>query len=608
MGKIADLIWTIITENGEEKMTMAEYNKRHDLQALVGLQAATPRDRRVVFVGTTIISYPVDMVEKDEEKRMIIEALEREVESNPLKYFVPQDDDILRFLNDGSIAESLKLLTAPNGIGKSVTGWIDVLLDIVPCDPSWPIFTKHGVKHRRYIGPYTKGGVAIVTYEWENHITTIWPQIVRRWTPKDALGDYADGGKAVINWKSSPRIYICGTPVYFRACSQAQTVFEAAAMDIIWWDEQGEEAKFDGANARVRRRHGRHTMTLTPHKVEGRPDTGAGSFIHKLWKGEQTSGLMVYKYHCGIKDIPATIYSEEGKVAAFKEWEEEPTTAGNVKKLREGRSRLYGEFHETSGLVFDDFNWDLHVIPPIKIKKSWTKYRAIDHGRMEPCAALMAAVTEDGDVVVFEEYYEKDRLIDENCAGIISACGNSREKIESYKDFNGRLYDRFDEKFTTHQFRWTKIDPRSAGKHLDDGKVTIGKMYQLGGINVQPGSGQTPAMMVPVVREYMKIDEYRNHIITGKPHAPRIYFFNTLSNTLKEIKGYVYESVQRKSRQGQTSWQERPKQENDHAIMALMLMCMENLVWIPCDDEPAIDNEDHVGHDMEMPRDEYCGY
>jgi len=609
MGHISNLKWTIITEDGQEKMTISELNKRHDLQAKIGLQAATPRDRRVVFIGTTIVSYPADLIESDDDKRAIIEELEKEVEANPFKYFVPQDDEALRFLNDGSIQDSLKLLTAPNGYGKSLLGWIDVMLDIIPCDKSWPIFAEHGVLPRRFVGPYRKGGVAIVTYEWENHITTIWPQIVRRWTPKQFLGEYADGGKSVINWKSSPRIYIAETPVYFRACSQAQTVFEAAALDIIWWDEQGEEAKFDGANARVRRRHGRHTMTLTPHRVEGRPDTGAGSFIHKLWKGEQTSGLSVYKYHSGIQDMPCTIYSEEGKKAAFREWEEEPTSTGDIKKVREGRARLYGEFHETSGLVFDDFNWDLHVIPPIKIKKGWTKYRAIDHGRIEPCAALCMAVTEKGDCIVFNEYYEKDRNIDENCSGIITSCGNERVKLESFKDFSGRIYDRFEENQKSHQFRWTKIDPRSSSKHLDDGKVTIGKMYQLGGINVQQGSGQPPNLMVPVVREYLKIDEYRNHIITGKPGAPRIYFFNTLKSTLKELTEYIYEAVQRKDRKGKTSWQERPKQANDHLMMALMLLCMENLVWIPTDEvDETIDTEDHVQHDTEIVRDPYAGY
>ena len=970
MGHIANLKWNIITEDGEEKMTISEYNKREDLHKLIGLQAATPRDRRVVFMGTTIVSYPSDMIEWDDKKRAIINEIENEVSKNPLKYFVPQDDEVLKFLNDGAIPESLKLFTAPNGVGKaqpkdtiiptptgnrrfgdlkvgdyvfggdgipcrvtaihdrgirpinkveldggmastmccddhlwvylrhsraykakesrkkknstlnkwevlptseiikiqgrdggpqrtgyipsckptyrperafiiqpytmgvllgdgsmrscsiassdkeiieyvakelplgskisknkskyaysisgtasklnagkggrivphrenpvrmelsrygllnkgsytkfipdeymnssayqriellkglmdtdghssntisefttcsdrlaeqvielvhsiggkanrakrvtkdqngtkcisnrlniwlpfcpfklirkqmlwkktsfrldrrvtrilsagtadcmcisvnspdhtyltndyivthnSVTGWIDVLLDIIPCDKSWPIFSEHGVTPRRYVGPYTKGGVAIVTYEWENHITTIWPQIVRRWTPAQFLGEYAEGGKAVINWKSSPRIYIADTPVYFRACSQAQTVFEAAAMDVIWWDEQGEEAKFDGANARVRRRHGRHTMTLTPHRVEGRPDTGAGSFIHKLYKGEQTSGLEIRRYHCGIENIPATIYSEEGKRAAFKEWEEEPTNSGDVKKLREGRSRLYGEFHETSGLVFDDFNPQVSIIEPVKIKKSWTKYRAIDHGRIEPCAAIMAAVTSDGDVIVFDEYYEKDRTIDENCSGIISSCGNERTKLESFKDYRGRVYDRFEEVPKSNQFRWTKIDPRSAGKNLDDGGITIGRMYELGGIRVQPGSGQTPNMMVPVVREYMKQDPDRKHIVTGEPGAPRLYITSTCKNLIKEIQGYVYEAVQRKDRRGKTSWQERPKQENDHAIMCLMLMCMENLVWIPTDEEEeAIDTEHDMNKDTNFVADPYAGY
>lgn len=605
---LSNLKYRLITEDGEEVLTLDEYRNRPELGNIVGLAAASPRDRRVVFLGTTIVSFPTDLIEQDERRRSIVEEIEKEYASNPLKWFIPQDEDVRRFLNDGAIPESIKIFTAPNGVGKSVSGWVDILLDIVPCDPNWPIFKDHGVKWRRYKGPYTKGGVAIVTYEWENHITTIWPQIIKRWTPIESLGDYAETGKSVINWKSSPRIYIDGTPVYFRACSQAQTVFEAAAMDIYWWDEQGEEAKFDGANARVRRRHGRHTMTLTPHHVAGRPDTGAGSFIHKLWKGEQTSGLTVMKYHCGIGEIPPWIYTEEAKAAAKVEWEIEPTESGDIRKLREGRSRLYGEFHETSGLVFDEFDQSVHIIEPIPIKKSWTRYRSIDHGRIEPCAALCLAVTDKGDCIIYNEYYERDRSIDENCSGIIQACGNTRKKLGSFQDSYGRVYDRYDEIQSKDRYRWTVIDPRSAGKHLDDGTITIGKMYQIGGLNTRPGSGQPTNLMVPVVREYITIDNERTHIVTGKRGAPRVYIFSTCKDTIKEITEWAYEAVQRKDKKGRVSWQERPKALNDHLMMCLMMLCMENLVWVPSDEDETIDTQQDIQEDGYITRDPYCGY
>lgn len=603
-----DLRYEIITEDGTQKLTLQEYHTKPELMAKIGLVTTPPEGRKTVFMGGTIISFPYSILDKDLKKRSIITECENIVLENPLKFFVPQTESVQMFLNDRE--HNCKGFVAGNGAGKTTMGCIDVLLDIVPCDPTWPIFTYSGINYRQYRGPLKNGGVGVISYEWSNHQSTIWPQVVRRWTPKFALGDWADGGKGTINWKNCPSVEIAGTPFNFFACSQAQTVFEAAAMDIYWWDEQGEEEKFNGANARVRRRNGRHIFTLTPHRVSGRPDTGAGSWIHKLHSGEVSAGLKVKFYHSDIFGIPDWIFSEQAKKDAYKEWVTEPTANNDIKKLREGRSRLYGDFHQTSGLVFDEWTENIHLIEPFDIPKNWTKYRSIDHGRVNPTACLWAAVSPEGDVYVYREYYKRDRTITENVKGIIEASGNTRQIFEKYVDDSGRVRERFNEKPKKERFRKTVLDSRSMGKKADESNLTVGQMYRDAGIVVQPADGQTTDKQLAVAKEYFTIDWEKKHPITGELGASRIFFFSTLVNFKKELMSYVNEEVTRTDRSGNKSVSERPRQKDDHLMTAMLYLLMERLSYFQdqYDDDDDDDDFKIDKTEQDVVRDPYCGY
>jgi len=568
--------FNITTEDGTQAFTMDEYICREDIHHLIGLQAAPPVDRKTIFAGTEIYSFPYDLLEKDQKLSRMLDAAEKEVLTNPLKYFVPQHERVRSFLNDTS--SGIKLLIAPNGTGKSVGGWIDILLDIIECDKNWPIFKLHGVKWRKYNRNRVTSGVGIVTYEWVNHESTIFPQIIQRWTPPHALGDYAQGGKLSINWRSNPKMQVGESPVWFHTCSQSDTVFEGTARDKFWWDEQGEEAKFKGANERVRRRGGRHTMTLTPHHIKGRADTGAGTWIHEMVKGKTTYGHKVRIFDkVALKDIPPWIFSEESKRQSYKTWIEEPTATGNVAMLREGRSRVYGEFHDSSGLVFDEIVPSIHYIPPFVIPEYWPKFRAVDHGRVEPCAGLCATVSPDNDVIFFREYYEKDRLISENARGIIVASGNVAQEI-GREVVNGRVLSRYREEEKV-KYRWTVMDVRSFSKKQDNSEMTIGQMYRTCGLFCRKSSGQPVSVMMDVVKEYLKIDPERKHRVTGKMGAPRVYFFNTLTNLIEELSTYaVTESYRMVG--GIRKLVEVPKAKDDHLISAMMFMLMEKLYYI----------------------------
>lgn len=576
--KVDNLVLSVISEDGTQKVTMGEYRTRADLHDKIGLVLAPPTERRTIFCGLTIATFPLSYLDANPRKARMMDELEEVVKANPLKYFVPQADWAVEFLND--VESTMKIVHAPNGTGKSCLGWIDMLLDIVRCRPDWPIFKLHGVRFRSYRKIFMSAGVACVTYEWENHISTIWPQIIRYWTPLKSLGDYAPGGKAIINWKSNPRLEIEGTEVWLHACSQNQTVFEGSARAKFWWDEQGEEDKFNGANMRVRRRQGRHTITCTPHKVKGRYDTGADSFIKKFVTGEMTAGLKVGIYKGGLDEVPSYVFSEEEKRNTKIEWIEEPTRTGNLKKLREGQARVFGDFQESSGLVFDEWAKSIHVIPPMDVPDECTCYRYIDHGRVEPTACLFVAVFPNGDVVAYDEYYQTDRTASENAKAIIAQSGNELHRLPGDVDARtGMLTKRYEERFTTRPFRHSLMDARSMNKKGDDSTMTVGLIYRTNGLRVDGACTEPPYLMVPAAKEYLILDEERTHRITKERGAPVFYVCSNCANFIREIEGFVNEEVTRSTRTG-TKKSERPKQENDHLMTCFLFMAADHPEYI----------------------------
>jgi hypothetical protein len=555
-------------------------------------------------MGTTIISYPLDLLDADPDRQAKLDEIEEIVKGNPIEFFVPQDENARDFLNDTE--HTLKCLIAPNGYGKSVAGWMDMMLDIVPCKKEWPVFALHGIKFRRYTGPFRQGGVGIVSYDFINHRDTIFPQIIKRWTPPEFLS--ARAMKSDLSFRSAETIHVADTAVTMFACSQDTTVLSGSAKDRLWWDEQPTQEHFNEANARVRRRNGRHSFTLTPHRVPGRPDTGAGSFIHRLYKREETAGHSVKFYHGGLPDLPDWIFSLKAKRAAMIEWVEEPTRTGNISKMREGRARVFGEFHESSGLVFDEWSYETHVIPDDWVLPSAvTWYRYCDHGRLHPAVCLYIAATEEGDLIIDNEYYEPDRLVSDNAKGIVEKGGN-RVKKDGFVETTNRRVDRFIE-VGRRKYRRTKMDSRSFNKRADDSAMTIGQLYALNGLKCLPASGQTPKDMVPIAKEYLRIDPDRPHLITGKPGAPTVYVRARCKSFISEITNWIHEVSVRADRAGNKSVSEKPRDKDDHAMSCFLFACVDRPTFVEgWGDQNDEEIDEEVEEVVRPPSDPYGGY
>jgi hypothetical protein len=450
-------------------------------------------------------------------------------------------------------------IIAANRLGKSTLAAAKLLLSvpIIPTDPTWPVFAKHGVTYRN----------------WDNIDDTIWP-LLREWIPKNELGDLVDYEAPK---KTAFSVTLtCGTKIYFKCMAQPQGAFESQALDVFWWDEQGTEEKFIGANERVATRRGHHFFSLTPHRVEDRPDTGAGSWIHKLVTGEETKG-MSNKFYVGdlIQDVPDWIYPETTKAEKIIQWETEPRRLRDRRKMREGQARLRGKWHVASGLVYGDFDPLVHVIDPFPIPHLWTCNRGLDHGRVNPEACVFGASNPDNDLFIYDEYLEVGKQVWENVEGIVRKSGNKLMTVGTAR--NGPMaLRRRRELQCGRKFHHTALDARTYSRLSENGHLTLAKLYQTCGLRVVKASGKNLEFSIPLVADWFKIDEAREHYQTKKMGAPRIYIFRTCVKTIFAIEHYINEYHKGRAKNAS----EKPRQKDDHLPDALRYLVLSNPHYI----------------------------
>lgn len=596
--------YRFITEQGTRELTHQEYLKDEELRKMVGIVDKRVKGRVRLFLGKTIITYPTKWLKEHPKKREHFELLSREQQQNPLRFFLPHQGAALRFLND--FEHNLCGLFAPNRFGKSTVNWIKKLINCAKCDPKWEIFTEHGVQYREYEG---KKALAVYSYQKSNFVDTLWPQVIRKWTPTNLLGEYAPQGKKTLSFRELPNLDCGDFHLWFKSASQAQGAFESQAVDDWFWDEQPATANLVGANERVRTTDGRHDNSATPHKIAGRHDTGAQGVMAKMYREEMTLGLNPQFYIGKIEDIPDWIYLQEQKDAAYKEWVEDPKKNNDYKMLREGKARYYGIPHEASGQVLENFNRKVHLIDPFKVPESWTKYRAVDHGRINPTACLMMAVSPDGNFVFYDEYYKTGQDISLNVEAIVKKCGNELERDRvNFEDEKGETRPRMSEVFKSQKFVATKLDGRSFAKKLDNSHMSLGQYYRMCGLNCTAAKGQDSSYTVPILNDWFRVRWDEKNPFTGENGASKAYFFRTLKWTIWEVSNWVWEEPATRGAEERGNRKESPRKKDDHLMTCLLYLAQIPPRYIEGASELDDFDEDEEDEEPTRVRDRYTGY
>ena len=299
----------------------------------------------------------------------------------------------------------------------------------------------------------------------------------------------------------------------FKSCDQGREKFQGSSLDFVWFDEEPPEDIYDECRMRVLDKCGDIFGTMTPLK--------GLTFVHD-------------KIYLNTENNPEVWYE-------FMEWGDNPYLNKNevdllTKTLSDDQlsSRRYGRFKESSGLVYTEFDENIHVLKePIHIPAEWQDTISIDPGLNNPLSAHWYAVDYDGNVYVVAEHFEAGKGVEYHSNKIKEICG----RLSWKKDSQGRYH--------------TLIDSAANQKTLASSKSVTELFYECG-IIANPKVNKDMFSGIQRVKQYLKVND-------GKS---RIYIFPSCVNLIRELKTY---------RWGEG---ENPKKIDDHALDELRYYLM----------------------------------
>lgn len=203
---------------------------------------------------------------------------------------------------------------------------------------------------------------------------------------------------------------------------------------------------------------------------------------------------------------------------------------------------IMGSFDSFEGMIYNDFVRNIHVVEPYEIPKEWTKLIGLDHGFTNPTAAVFAAVDYDGNIVVYDEFYQREWLIQDICKkGLLPKIGkNPISGIWIDPSTKARRSQTGVSDFSTYL------------EHLPDRIALI------------PANNEVSAG-IDRVKSFLRVNE--------RTKRPRLTIFSTCLNLIEEIGEYRWAELT-ENQAGQRNEREEPRKKNDHAVDALRYLIM----------------------------------
>src|SRR3990167_593515 len=168
------------------------------------------------------------------------------------------------------------------------------------------------------------------------------------------------------------------------------------------------------------------------------------------------------------------------------------------------RRHYLGSWDEAQGLVYDEFSENKHVVNPFPIPESWEKGFILDHGFTNPTACLWYAIDWDGNIVLWDEHYEREKPVSYHAEQI-----KKRGITKGYCD--------------PSLFAKTQ-NPKNANAEI----FAIADEYRDFGINLIASLKESEVARIARVNEFFK--------------AGKIKVFGTLHNFIQEINNWKWKT------------------------------------------------------------------
>ena len=384
------------------------------------------------------------------------------------------------------------------------------------CGAVEAVWFARGIHPYRKIKGATKGWVVSLTQEVQRDVAQekLLSYLPDQWIEKVVMrrGREDSPTSGVIDFILVKNVFGTVSTIGFKSCDQGRQRFQGTSQDWIWFDEEPPKDIYDECRMRVLDTCGEIWGTMTP--------------------------LM------GLTWVHDEIYLNENKDPeawyTMMSWQDNPFL--NEKEVQmleklltdeQRQSRQYGQFMSHSGLVYSEFDENVHVCDPFDVPKEWYDKLSIDPGLVNPLSCHWYAVDGDGNVFVIAEHYAADHDAAWHSEQILKKC----EELSWPKGISGKVE--------------ALMDSAALQKTLSAQSSVAQLFYDLG-IAVNTKVNKNTWTGIQRVKQYL----------TKRTDMPRLFIFRTCPEMIREIKGYRY---------GQG---DSPIKKDDHAMDELRYYIM----------------------------------
>ena len=276
----------------------------------------------------------------------------------------------------------------------------------------------------------------------------------------------------------------------FKSCDQGREKFQGTSLDFVWFDEEPPYDIYAECKMRVFDKKGEIFGTMTPLK-------GLTWVYDEIYLNEHNNS----EVWCSQMEWADNPYLDQGEINALKSSLSE----------EELEARCYGKFLTHGGLVYPEFDPQIHIIEPFEIPYDWQDKISIDPGLNNPLSAHWYAVDYDGNIYVIAEHYEAKRDITYHAEKIKEIC----QKLNWHFGMNGK-YEAL-------------IDSAANQKTLASEK-SVSELFYENGIAVNPKVNKDLFTGINRVKSYLR--NARGEV--------KLFIFKNCTNLIREIKGYSW--------------------------------------------------------------------
>lgn len=316
----------------------------------------------------------------------------------------------------------------------------------------------------------------------------------------------------VIDYILIKNVFGSVSKIGFKSCDQGREKFQGTSLDFVWFDEEPPYDIYLECRMRVLDKKGNIFGTMTPLK--------GLSWVYSEIYLNPKQDKEVWTIQMEWADNP---FLDKAEIDAMS----------NILSEDELESRRYGNFLAFGGLVYPEFDPNVHIVQPFDVPSEWFDNIAIDPGLHNPLSAHWYAVDYDGNVWVIAEHYFAEQTLEWHAQKIKEQC----EKLGWKTKSNGMIE--------------ALIDSAANQKTLS-GEKSVAELFFDNGILVNTKVNKNLFAGISRVKSYLKN-------IKGET---RIKIFSTCTNLIREIKNYWWGEC------------DTPVKKDDHALDELRYFIM----------------------------------